>query len=25
MTGLLGKESRPHMRDYLAQQGFEMK
>ena len=25
MTGLLEKESRPHMRTYLTQQGFEMK
>ncbi|MDB2390330.1 oxygen-insensitive NADPH nitroreductase [Alphaproteobacteria bacterium] len=25
MTGLLGKESRPHMRQFLANQGFEMK
>ena len=25
MTGLLEKESRPHMRNYLTQQGFEMK
>ena len=25
MTGLLGKEARPHMRDFLSRQGFEMK
>ena len=25
MTGLLGKESRPHMKQFLAEQGFEMK
>jgi nitroreductase len=25
MTGLLGKESRPHMRQFLTDQGFEMK
>jgi len=25
MAGLLGKEARPHMRDFLAKQGFEMK
>ena len=25
MTGLLGKEARPHMRDFLSQQGFKMK
>ena len=25
MSGLLGKESRPHMRGFLADQGFEMK
>lgn len=25
MTGLLGKEARPHMREFLSRQGFEMK
>ncbi|MFT5506928.1 MAG: nitroreductase, partial [Gammaproteobacteria bacterium] len=25
MSGLLGKESRPHMRGFLKDQGFEMK
>jgi nitroreductase len=25
MTGLLGKEARPHMKQFLANQGFEMK
>jgi nitroreductase len=25
MTGLLGKEARPHMRQFLVNQGFEMK
>ena len=25
MTGLLGKEARPHMKQFLVNQGFEMK